>query len=39
MDFNLLGFVGLGIFTGVVGALLGLGGGVVIVPFLVFGAL
>lgn len=36
MDFNLLGFVGLGIFTGVVGALLGLGGGVVIVPFLVF---
>lgn len=38
MDFNLLGFAGLGVFTGVVGALLGLGGGVVIVPFLVFAA-
>lgn len=36
MDLNLLGFLGLGIFTGVVGALLGLGGGVVIVPYLVF---
>lgn len=36
MDFNLLEFLALGIFTGTVGALLGLGGGVVIVPFLVF---
>lgn len=36
MDLNLLGFLALGIFTGVIGALLGLGGGVIIVPFLVF---
>lgn len=36
MDLSLMGFLALGIFTGVIGALLGLGGGVIIVPFLVF---
>lgn len=36
MDLNLLGYLALGVFTGVIGALLGLGGGVIIVPFLVF---
>lgn len=39
MELNiLLCFLGVGVFTGLVGALLGLGGGVVIVPFLVFAA-
>ena len=36
MDLNVFCFLGIGIFTGLIGALLGLGGGVVIVPFLVF---
>lgn len=36
MDLSLLGFLALGVFTGIIGALLGLGGGVIIVPFLVF---
>lgn len=36
MDFSLIGYIALGIGTGIIGALLGLGGGVVIVPFLVF---
>ena len=36
MDFSILIFLAVGIFTGIIGALLGLGGGVVIVPFLVF---
>ena len=33
---SLLVFFALGVFTGLIGALLGLGGGVIIVPFLVF---
>lgn len=36
MDCNVIVFLAVGIFTGVIGALLGLGGGVVIVPYLVF---
>lgn len=36
MDLSLLGFLVLGVTTGLIGALLGLGGGVIIVPFLVF---
>lgn len=36
MDLNFLIFLAVGCFTGIIGALLGLGGGVVIVPFLVF---
>lgn len=36
MDFNFFIYLAVGCFTGIIGALLGLGGGVVIVPFLVF---
>jgi len=36
MDFGLIGYLALGVGTGLIGSLLGLGGGVVIVPFLVF---
>lgn len=36
MDLSLLGFLALGIFTGIIGALLGLGGGVIHVPFMIY---
>lgn len=38
MDLSFLIFLAVGCLTGIIGALLGLGGGVVIVPFLVFAA-